>query len=64
MPVKSPCENVCKVASDGYCIGCHRSIYEIGYWQSMTDEGKLEVLRMCDERKKKRNPELTLEVKE
>lgn len=64
MAVKSPCEDVCKVAPDGYCIACHRSIYEIGYWPHLTDEGKLEVLRMCDDRKKKRSAELTLEVKE
>jgi predicted Fe-S protein YdhL (DUF1289 family) len=35
-PILTPCVGVCAVASDGFCIGCHRTLDEIARWASLT----------------------------
>jgi uncharacterized protein len=34
----------------GLCIGCHRSIDEIANWSALTEDEKLGVLELVDER--------------
>ena len=50
--VLSPCVLICDYGPDGYCKGCFRDPDEITDWVYMTNEEKLEVLRMVEERKK------------
>ena len=38
----SPCTNVCTI-KDNVCIGCGRTLDEIAYWTSMTNEQRLEI---------------------
>lgn len=51
--VASPCENICQLdPRSGYCIGCLRTIDEIGDWLEMTNEEKRNVLKQLDARKR------------
>jgi len=41
----SPCKAVCVLnAETGFCLGCYRTVEEIGGWMMMTPERKLQVL--------------------
>jgi uncharacterized protein len=43
-PIKSPCIKVCAVdGQTGYCLGCGRTLPEIGRWVQMGAEGRTEV---------------------
>lgn len=45
MAVVSPCTQVCTLdAESGWCLGCLRSIDEIGAWGALDDAGKERVL--------------------
>ena len=35
-PILSPCTGICRLRSDGYCVGCLRSADEIARWISMS----------------------------
>jgi len=51
----SPCTNQCGVSSvTGYCGGCFRKLDEIAKWDQMEKDEQLEVLRLVEERKKKK----------
>ena len=51
-PPQSPCINVCRVRShDELCIGCLRSLDEIGGWSGFSDEQKRAVLERVDARR-------------
>ena len=40
-PVESPCNNVCTLDEQtGWCLGCYRTLAEIGAWPSLDDAGK------------------------
>ena len=41
----TPCIGVCQLDAQGYCIGCRRSIDEIGRWRAMSDAERLRVMR-------------------
>jgi len=45
----SPCKKICKV-EDGRCIGCHRSLDEIGRWRDMSDQERRDVMEELPER--------------
>lgn len=50
-PIKSPCIKVCAVdGQTGYCLGCGRTLPEIGRWVQMGDEGRDEVIARLPER--------------
>lgn len=50
-PVTSPCISVCTVDKAlGLCIGCLRTLQEIGAWRAMTLEQKRATVRACEER--------------
>ncbi len=51
--VTSPCVSICTVdRASGLCIGCLRTLKEIGAWRTMTPSEKDAVVRACDERAK------------
>ncbi|MAU66504.1 DUF1289 domain-containing protein [Hyphomonas sp.] len=50
-PIKSPCIKVCAVdASTGWCLGCGRTLKEIGQWVAMGESGRESVLCELPER--------------
>lgn len=51
--VASPCVGVCTVDRTlGMCIGCLRSLREIGAWRTMTLAEKRATVSACEERAK------------
>jgi len=49
--VASPCVSVCTVdTAHGWCIGCLRTLAEIGAWRTMTLEEKRATVAACAER--------------
>jgi len=48
----SPCKAVCVMNTEtGFCVGCYRTIEEIGGWTVMSHERRLEVLDNVRERR-------------
>ena len=44
-PIESPCNKVCIIdAASGLCIGCGRTLAEIGGWISMTADERRRVM--------------------
>lgn len=44
-PVESPCNDVCKLDEQtGWCLGCYRTLAEIGSWSSLADADKRAVI--------------------
>ena len=51
-PVPSPCIKVCVVdGPTGWCLGCARSLGEIGGWLKMDDAAKQELVNQLPDRK-------------
>ncbi|MEM0935242.1 MAG: DUF1289 domain-containing protein [Pseudomonadota bacterium] len=49
--VESPCIKVCQIhPTERICIGCYRSIQEIGMWSVMSDEERRAVLAELPDR--------------
>ncbi|MEM5518243.1 DUF1289 domain-containing protein [Henriciella sp. AS95] len=45
-PILSPCQNVCAVdAQTGLCLGCGRTLKEIGTWTRMTPDERRSVMK-------------------
>ncbi len=45
----SPCSGVCTIAGEGsplagHCVGCGRSLDEIGEWRDLDDEARAEIM--------------------
>jgi predicted Fe-S protein YdhL (DUF1289 family) len=56
-PLASPCVSVCTLdPTRAYCIGCLRTVKEIGAWRSMSVPEKRAVIRACQERAKAQEP--------
>ena len=52
--IASPCVSVCTVdQATKTCIGCLRTLKEIGAWRVMTVDEKRAVVAACDERARK-----------
>lgn len=50
--IESPCVKVCAIdAATGWCLGCGRSMAEIGGWTSLTPERRRSVMAELDARK-------------
>ncbi|CAN0416503.1 MULTISPECIES: DUF1289 domain-containing protein [unclassified Hyphomonas] len=50
-PIKSPCIKVCAVdASTGLCLGCARSLKEIGSWVRLGPDGREKIMAELPER--------------
>ncbi len=41
----SPCIGVCRLDSRGLCVGCQRTVEEIGRWANMGDDERLAIIR-------------------
>lgn len=49
--IKSPCTKVCAVdGQTGYCLGCGRTLTEIGQWSGLTDEGRDAIIARLPDR--------------
>ena len=52
--IESPCIRVCAIdATTGWCLGCGRSMAEIGSWSSLTPERRRAIMNELDARKAK-----------
>jgi prolyl-tRNA editing enzyme YbaK/EbsC (Cys-tRNA(Pro) deacylase)/predicted Fe-S protein YdhL (DUF1289 family) len=50
--VASPCIDVCEVAADGtYCLGCLRTLDEIGRWSAMDEDARRALLAVLAQRR-------------
>ena len=49
--LKSPCIGLCAVNNYNICIGCYRSLQEIGTWLQLDDKSKRQILANCHNRK-------------
>lgn len=50
--VESPCIKLCSVhPTEGICIGCHRTVAEIGGWSAMTSDQRREIMAELPGRK-------------
>ena len=51
--VVSPCVSVCVIDKNtGLCMGCLRTIREIGAWRVMSNDEKRATVALCNERAK------------
>ena len=52
--VESPCVKVCAIdATTGWCLGCGRSMAEIGAWTSLPPDRRRAIMTELDARKAK-----------
>jgi hypothetical protein len=58
----TPCIKVCIVDGEsGLCMGCFRSLPEVGRWSRMSEEERVRIMAGLDERRSRIRPEkLTL----
>ncbi len=50
--IESPCVKVCAIdATTGWCLGCGRSMAEIGGWSSFTPDRRRTIITELDARK-------------
>jgi predicted Fe-S protein YdhL (DUF1289 family) len=42
--IDSPCINICKIDARGLCVGCWRTLDEIGGWSGGTPEWRAAVM--------------------
>lgn len=51
-PVESPCNDVCKLDErTGWCLGCYRTLAEIGGWTSLADADRRAVIERAAARR-------------
>lgn len=48
--IESPCIKICKYDSNGVCMGCRRTRFEVGDWSKFTNEQKQQVLDKVSDR--------------
>ena len=57
--IATPCVQVCIVdGPSGLCLGCFRSLQEIGGWSRMSDEERAKIMGELDGRRGKIDPVL------
>ncbi|WP_366943097.1 DUF1289 domain-containing protein [Zhongshania sp.] len=49
-PVASPCVSVCALDEEDICMGCYRSLREIGDWSELNNAAKREVIVLANQR--------------
>ncbi|MGS0680975.1 DUF1289 domain-containing protein [Shewanella sp. 125m-7] len=52
--IPSPCIGVCQSDAKGYCMGCLRNRNERFNWLEFSDAQKYDVIRLCKQRKRRR----------
>ena len=55
----SPCINICKLDHYGICIGCFRTLEEIGQWSNSSIEKKIAINKSVSIRKQAHNLKAT-----
>ena len=57
-PIATPCIKVCAVDGEsGLCLGCHRTLPEIGGWSRFTDEQRALIMAELPARRDRIRPE-------
>lgn len=57
--IATPCVKVCIVdGASGLCLGCYRTLSEIGGWSGLTDERRAAVMAELPARKERIDPAL------
>jgi len=57
-PIATPCIKLCIVDGEsGLCMGCFRSLAEVGWWGRMSDDERAEVMVGLAERRVRIRPE-------
>ena len=52
MSLESPCINVCELdESKTLCVGCFRTVEEIGQWRLASEERQLQIVKAARHRK-------------
>ena len=50
--IESPCVRDCRVDQvSGFCAGCYRTLTEISYWASYTDEQRRRIMTFIEARR-------------
>lgn len=50
-PILTPCQSVCAVdGQTGLCLGCGRTLKEIGGWTRYTDDERTDIMNTLGER--------------
>ncbi|NRD72613.1 DUF1289 domain-containing protein [Shewanella sp. VB17] len=52
--IQSPCIGICQTDARGYCKGCLRNRDERFNWLIFSDAKKYDVIRLCKQRKRRR----------
>jgi len=52
--IPSPCIGICQTDARGYCKGCLRNRDERFNWLEFSDAKKYDVIRLCKQRKRRR----------
>jgi len=47
----SPCIQICRMGTDGVCVGCLRSLAEIAAWTHAGQSERLQILRAVADRR-------------
>jgi len=56
-PIATPCVKVCIVdGPTGLCLGCYRTLPEIGGWSALTDEQRAAVMAELASRRSRIDP--------
>ncbi|QDH74289.1 DUF1289 domain-containing protein [Brevundimonas sp. M20] len=56
-PVATPCVKVCIVdGPTGLCLGCYRTLQEIGGWSALSDERRAEIMTQLSSRRSRIDP--------
>lgn len=63
-PIPSPCIGVCQSDDKGFCKGCFRQREERFQWQHFSEAQKLNVIRLCKARKRRKILALLKEKKQ
>jgi predicted Fe-S protein YdhL (DUF1289 family) len=53
---ESPCISVCVLNKEDICLGCYRSVSEIGAWSDAPPEEKRRILTRAAERRRRDQP--------
>ena len=57
-PIATPCIHVCVVdGQSGLCLGCHRTLKEIGGWTRLSETERTEIMAALPERRSLIAPE-------
>ncbi|MEN0030957.1 MAG: DUF1289 domain-containing protein [Pseudomonadota bacterium] len=55
--VKTPCVQVCIVdGPTGLCLGCYRTLQEIGGWSALSDDRRAEIMTELPSRRSRIDP--------